>query len=305
MDKLLNAPNSMVVHHKKDVIDFIDLQWVPYAILRNNFEHKSKQVSSRYYTGLFEPNDGIEFTFVPTKNMLDYENKLHDLYNSIRIENNEVMLCNEVFYTSKIEGANTTIVRTQQIHDGNPLDESNFFSESMVKSGFEATRYMNLICNRVDNTTIRKCWEILTNNCRNNEDIVGTQYRTGSVQVGNHVGLNHLLLDEMMDSWIRYYNGHYLSNYPFIKAAFLHYTFEHIHPFCDGNGRMGRLLMNNYLISQGYEKIKAVSFSRSIEKDRKEYDVAFTLSDNVYSDCTYFIEYMLITIIDAFEDCLK
>ena len=48
-----------------------------------------------------------------------------------------------------------------------------------------------------------------------------------------------------------------------------------------------------------------MSFSRSIEKDRKEYDVAFTLSDNVYADCTYFIEYMLITMIDAFEDCLK
>ena len=29
MDKLLNAPNTMIVNHKKDVIDFIDLQWVP------------------------------------------------------------------------------------------------------------------------------------------------------------------------------------------------------------------------------------------------------------------------------------
>ena len=85
----------------------------------------------------------------------------------------------------------------------------------------------------------------------------------------------------------------------------MHYTFEHIHPFCDGNGRMGRLLMNNFLISKGFEKVKAVSFSRSIEKERSDYDIAFALSDNVYSDCTYFIEYMLIKMLDAFEDCIS
>ena len=287
-----------------DELKFIDLQWVPYNMLRNNAEQKKRQVSNLFYTGLSEPNDGIEFAFIPTTNMLEYEKKLMELYGKLKVTDHRVSLCNEVFYTSKIEGADTTIVRTQQIHDGEFIDYNNAFSEYMIKGGFEATKYMNVISNRVDKVTMRKCWEILTYGCRNNEDIMGDQYRTGNVQVGSHVGLNHVLLDEMMTSWIEFYNGNKLKEHPFIKAAFLHYTFEHIHPFCDGNGRMGRLLMNNFLIGKGFEKVKVVSFSRSIEKERSEYDVAFALSDNVYSDCTYFIEYMLIKMLDAFEDCV-
>ncbi len=237
--------------------------------------------------------------------MLGFELHLSELYDKLKVVDNEVSLCNEVFYTSKIEGAVTTLVRTQQIHDGELIDVNNAFSEYMIKGGFNATKYMNVIGNRVDRKSIRECWEILTDGCKNNVDIEGVQYRTGNVQVGNHVGLNHTLLDEMMGSWIDYYNGDNLSKHTFIKAAFLHYTFEHIHPFCDGNGRMGRLLMNNFLIGKGFDKIKAVSFSKSIEKDLSRYYAAFSLSDNVYSDCTHFIEYMLITMLDALEDCLS
>ena len=288
--------------HSTD-LEFVDLQWVHYSMLKN--ELKKNQVDNLFYSGLQEPNDGIEFTFIPTCNMKEYEEALHELYNQLKVVDHSVSLCNEVFFTSKIEGANTTLVRTQQIHNGEFLDINNLFSESMIKGGFEATKYLNITGNRVDSHSIRKCWEILTNNCRDNSDIEGLQYRAGNVQVGNHVGLNFLLLDDMMNRWIDYYNGNQLSKYPFIKAAFLHYTFEHIHPFCDGNGRMGRLLMNNFLIKEGYDKVRAVSFSKSIDKYRFEYDLAFYNADNVYSDCTYFIEYMLLKMIDAFEDCLK
>lgn len=285
-------------------LNFVDLQWTAYSMLRGNETQKKNQISNLYYTGLVEPNDGIEFTFIPTVRMLTYEQELRKLYEKIKVSDHEVSLCNEVFFTAKIEGAKTTILRTQQIHNGELINLNNAFSEYMLKGGFDATKYMNIINRRVDKDSIRKCWEILTDNCRNNQDIMGECYRTGNVQVGNHVGLNPDLLNEMMDSWIEFYNGPNLKDYPFIKAAFLHYTFEHIHPFCDGNGRMGRLLMNNYLISNGFEKIKAVSFSKSIEKNRFEYDIAFTMADNVYSDCTYFIEYMLIKMLDAFEDCV-
>lgn len=287
-----------------DALIPVNLQWQSYVMLRGDEQAKRRQVNSLFYSGLKEPNDGIEYTFIPTQRMLDYESRLQELYKQIRVVDHTVSLCNEVFYTSKIEGANTTILRTQQIHDGEFLDSSNYFSEAMVFGGFEATKYLNFVGNRIDNVTLRKCWEVLTDGCCENTDIRGEQYRTGNVQVGNHVGLNFALLDEMMESWIAYYNGSQLFKYPFIKAAFMHYTFEHVHPFCDGNGRMGRLLMNNYLIANGCEKVKAVSFSRSIEKEHIEYDTAFALSDNVYSDCTYFIEYMLLTMIDAFTDCI-
>ena len=63
--------------------------------------------------------------------------------------------------------------------------------------------------------------------------------------------------------------------------------------------------MNNFLIKEGYGKIKAVSFSREIDTYRLEYDVAFKESENAYNDCTPFLEYMLMRMVEAFEHCLS
>lgn len=71
----------------------------------------------------------------------------------------------------------------------------------------------------------------------------------------------------------------------------------------DGNGRLGRLLMNNYLISQNIESCRAVSFSMYIDKNRGLYDNAFVQSENEYSDCTPFLEYMLDTMAQAYSAC--
>lgn len=299
---LMSAANEAGI--RENIVEFKDIIWSPYSVVKNNESQYKKQVSSLLYTGLREPNDGIEFTFVPTKNMESLENILRELYSKLRVTEHTISLCNEVFFTSKIEGAQTTLIRTQQIHDGEFIDLSNEFSERMIKGGFEATKYINVVGNNIDSRKLKTCWDLLTIGCKNNTDIEGTLYRSGSVQVGNHVGLNHILLEDMMDRWIRFYNSDILKEHPFIKAAFMHYTFEHIHPFCDGNGRLGRLLMNNLLIKEEYDKIRAVSFSKSIDKDRREYDIAFELSDNMYSDCTYFIEYMLNIMVDAMKDCL-
>lgn len=108
-------------------------------------------------------------------------------------------------------------------------------------------------------------WNILVNGCCDNQSIRGDKFRVGNVQVGKHVGLNYKYIDDAMSNWVDYYNSPILSDHPFIKACILHFSFEFIHPFCDGNGRAGRLLLNNFLIKEGFDKIKAISFSRVIE----------------------------------------
>lgn len=62
--------------------------------------------------------------------------------------------------------------------------------------------------------------------------------------------------------------------------------------------------MNNYLIKSGMDKIKAVSFSHSIEKEHMGYYVALDASDNVQTNCIPFIEYLLDRFVDAFNDVL-
>lgn len=274
-------------------LKFIDYQWENYQNLRRNPVKKEQQIKNLYYTGLCEGPDGAEYSFVPTKHMLDAEASIQNMYQQISVEDNEVELCDEIYYTTKIEGSKTTRKRTQELHDGKPIDHNNYFSEMMVLGGFNATKYLSLHGNRLDETILRKTWELMIDGCCENDDIKGDLYRSGNVQVGKHSGLNPLLLKEAMDDWITFYNGPSLNEHPYIKAALLHLSFEMIHPFCDGNGRCGRLLMTNYLIGQGLDKCKAISFSREIAESSNGYYYNLEQSDNVYFDCTPFIEYMM------------
>lgn len=277
----------------------IDFRWMDYHELRAIPELKTEQGRLTCGTFLCE-GEGIEYSFIPTQIMFDTETILFELYKQIKVTDHKVALCNEVFYTSKIEGANSTLLATQEIHDGRPLDRNNWFSESMIKGGFEATKYLNVIGNKVTVDSLIKMWNILVDGCCDNQSIRGDKFRIGNVQVGNHVGLNPQYLDEAMSDWVDYYNSPILSDHPFIKACILHFSFEFIHPFCDGNGRAGRLLLNNFLIKEGFDKIKAISFSRVIEQDKSAYYRALNSGDNVYTDCTGFIQYMLNIMLDAF-----
>ena len=286
-------------------MEFISWNWKSYDLLKFDKIQKQKQIQNLFPTGLCEGPNGVEFCFIPTKEMEFLEEKIIEMISQIKIENNETMICNEIFHTSKIEGANTTYKRTRKIHNGEPIDESNYFSEMMILGGFNATKYLNVCGNKLNEAILIKMWNILTDGACQNEDIKGEKYRIGNVGVGKHMGLNYEFIEEAMNDWLIFYNSKTLNDHPFIKAALLHYVFEYIHPFCDGNGRAGRLLMINYLIEQGFDVCKAVSFSRSIEKNRVAYDNAFIQSENSYSDCTPFIEYMLNIYADAFFDVLE
>ena len=82
-----------------------------------------------------------------------------------------------------------------------------------------------------------------------------------------------------------------------IKSCIFHYEFEFIHPFSDGNGRMGRM-WHTLLLSQWNELFAWLPIEELIRKKQSEYYAALGESDTK-ADCTEFVELMMGIITDA------
>ena len=88
-----------------------------------------------------------------------------------------------------------------------------------------------------------------------------------------------------------------------IKSCVFHYEFEFIHPFVDGNGRIGRL-WQTVLLSQYNSVFEFLPIETLIRKRQKEYYDVLGSSDKA-GNSTSFIEFMLTVINDSLEELLQ
>ena len=90
--------------------------------------------------------------------------------------------------------------------------------------------------------------------------------------------------------------------HPLVKSCVFHYEFEFIHPFSDGNGRMGRMWQTLLLFK--WKEIFAWLPVETVIYDRQQEYYAVLGSSNDAGDCTEFVRFMLQAIIDALESYL-
>ena len=130
-------------------------------------------------------------------------------------------------------------------------------------------------------------------------------FRTGGVGIYNGQDLVHMappasrveaLMTDLL-AWLASAQVH-----PLIASCVFHYEFEFIHPFADGNGRMGRLWQT--LILSQWQPLLAYLPVESVIRDRQTtYYQALADADNL-ADSTPFIEFMLQALLDTMTEVL-
>lgn len=132
------------------------------------------------------------------------------------------------------------------------------------------------------------------------------KYRTQAVGIVKaskveHVAPPHQNVSFLMKDLFEYLKDK--SEIGLIKSCVFHYEMEFIHPFMDGNGRMGRL-WQTLILMRDYPVFEFLPFETLISKNQDEYYRALSLSDKE-GKSTRFIEYMLQIIDLSLSELLE
>jgi Fic family protein len=177
---------------------------------------------------------------------------------------NEAELPEHVYNSNAIENSTLTLEETEKILL--KIDLDRFVSEREIFEAKNLARVMEYIELKAKEIEVSLplmlfLHKMLIANIRDN--IAGRFRRQNEwVRVGTHIGADpknvESLLKNMLTKYLISSTEHIIK-----RIAQLHLTFENIHPFCDGNGRIGRALNNYTLIREGYVPINIAFANRA------------------------------------------
>ena len=211
------------------------------------------------------------------------ENQIRTIHSSLAIENNSLSL-----------EQMTDVINGKRI-----LGAPNEIRE--VKNAYEAYSHLGSF-EPYEIDDLLKAHQILMHDLTEESG----QFRHGGVGVFAGKKLVHMappanlvpkLIGDLME-WVQCADAH-----PLIKNCIFHYEFEFIHPFSDGNGRMGRM-WQTVLLGSWKPVFYWLPVETLIKERQNEYYQALAVADKA-ADSTAFIEFMLGVIRDALRELIQ
>ncbi len=195
-----------------------------------------------------------------------------------RIPNEAILINTLALQEAKDSSAIENIITT---HD--ELFKANTFSDLItsiatkevqnyteaLKLGFQTIKNLGFL----SNNHIIKLQEILEKNNAGFRTQAGTTLKNSQTnEIVYTPPQDYETIAKLMDNLVNYFNNNELSDTDaLVKMAIIHFQFESIHPFYDGNGRTGRILNILYLILQGLLDLPILYLSRYIIKNKAAY----------------------------------
>ena len=174
------------------------------------------------------------------------------------------------YNSNAIEGNTLTLQETQLVLQGITIDQKPLKDHLEAVGYKEAYEYMEQLAREQRELTLHEICSIHSLVLADRQEDRG-RFRRVPVRIAGALTTpaQPYQIEPMMSALLADVDSLYRHLHVVEKAALFHLRFEAIHPFIDGNGRTGRLLMNLQLIKAGYPPIN-VKFS-----DRRRYYQAF------------------------------
>ena len=188
----------------------------------------------------------------------------------------QMYVAKEATQSSRIEGTQTNIEDAfKDVDDLNPEERDDWAEVQnyirAINFSIEALETLPL-----SNRLLRQTHEILM------EGVRGKDKRPGEFRVSqNWIGVSlknavfipphHEHVPNLMGDLEKFLHADDIFVHPLLRIAIAHYQFETIHPFLDGNGRLGRLMISLYLASEGLLSKPALYLSDYFERNKTAY----------------------------------
>lgn len=210
----------------------------------------------------------------------------------------------EATQSSRIEGTRTRMDEAVlEAKDINPEDKDDW---QEVQNYIEAMNYaiQRLETLPLSSRLMKEAHKILLQGVRGKNKLPG-EFRTSQNWIGGatlqdavFIPTHHTLVGEAISDIEKFLNNDDIKVPHLIRIGMAHYQFEAIHPFLDGNGRIGRLLITLYLINQKVLNRPTLYLSDFIEKHRLQYyDNLIAVSVN--GNMEQWLKFFLVGVIET------
>ncbi len=216
------------------------------------------------------------------------------------------LITKEAVLSSRIEGTHATLEEVFKYEAEGKVSQDNEL-ERDVK---EIINYGNAIGIAVEElkkkpmgeNLLKKIHHVLLDSVRgtnkNRGDLRKVQVYVGipnvAIEEATFLPPPHTKVPELLSNWSKYINS-IKEKDPLIQIGIAHYQFEAIHPFMDGNGRIGRLIIPLFLYDKKYIQYPLLYISEYFEKYRTKY-LEYLHGVDEKSDWTSWLKFFLLAL---------